>query len=220
MKRWLIVVLCLMFGGPLFTCVAADKPQSGGPFEGGNVMSAREKSDCKLAIRLAARLQRLKGQITREQLQTVLSATDNKEAWAVVSDHVADMATEQTLQGTKAGPRAAGGWLQWILDNFPQILQMITQIVALFSDALPGDVPLYVDAMPEGLALCGGGGCPRIGCQCPSVQVTTVIPPATVNVETSVCVKGCQPAAKAPRVRWWQRGPVRRLVSAPVRLCR
>ena len=176
MRSILTTVLILAFGGPLF---ASDPPAApvgkAGPFEGGSVMNAADKTNCKLAIRLAARLQRIKGKISRSELQTVLNATDNREAMEVVNSHVQDMVLEQAFSGQKAGPRAAGGWLQWILDNFPQILQMVMQIIGLFSQDLPPDGMLFCTLDTQDMQLCGWGrGC--AGGQCTTLATAIEAP--------------------------------------------
>lgn len=138
-------VLLIALAGQLSMAAETAAPvEKGGPFAGGRTMNAREKSDCKLAVRLSARLMRIKGQISKQDLQTVLNATDTKDAWEVCCEHIGDMVCEDAMQGKNPKVNAPGGWLQWILDNFPQIMQMIMQIIALFSQDMPATDMQYV----------------------------------------------------------------------------
>lgn len=178
MKRFVLSLILLALASPAFA--AAPALDASGPFEGGKVMSSKDKSNCKLAIRLAARLQHIKGKITRDQMQTVMRATEIKDAWPVVTDSIQDMVLED--QGLKGKLRGPGEWLQWLLDNFPAILDMIMKIIALFSQNLPldnapmvastaGEIAMTEDLMlPDGtmfVSWAGRGSCAT----CPSAGV-------------------------------------------------
>lgn len=94
-----------------------------------STLSALRRRDLESNVRLAARMAMRRGLISREEMRTVQRAVDHDECCSELCEDL-NFAMQTSAAGTSA--LAGAGILQWLLDNWPQIMQMIQQLIALF----------------------------------------------------------------------------------------
>ena len=130
---------CMSFSAE---CVADDQPDVAAA---GDLLTGRQASDCKFAVRMAARSQLRKGKITREQFKQIDSVLDSKVQSKELAESVAYSMQDQYGAAGARSRFGAPGFLQWIIDNWPKIMEMIQQIIALFNVSHGPGFNAYVD---------------------------------------------------------------------------
>ena len=80
----------------------------------------------RVAVMIVARHERRAGRLTRGQLGTIREGLRNPEAAEAVAGALVDAAE---AMGAKV--RTFQDWVQWLMDNWEQILQVILTILAL-----------------------------------------------------------------------------------------
>ena len=180
------------------------------------ILNGQQSANCRSQIRWAARVTLWRGEITRADFNAYQSVLDKPAAAQELTEQIAySMAQECSATGKKPA-FTPGGFLQWILDNWPAIMQMIQTLIGLFSQAELPDAPALVDSDPGPFTFCAWpaifhpqGTCTAETCTpAPPAPPVTAAPPAETR----------QPVFTPRQGPFMQRGPVRRLLSRG--LCR
>ncbi len=135
MKRFFCAWLaCVMLLAPVLPVLAADTPTP-------TVRPVMTTLKFRVALRIVARQKMRDGELSRDQFRQIRGLLNDRSAREAVADLAVDCDAAY-CEGLPEGQ--VGDWqtfLDWLIENWPEILEMIMSIIDLFAqDVMPATV--------------------------------------------------------------------------------